>query len=526
MEVVRLVQPHVFISYTNSDDRDRSTAQRLATAVRSMGAHVWIAPESIPAGDEWREALVRQVLSESTHFLVVLSATSIATEWVLTEIELASERYHNDPAFRVLPLVTGRLGEYRGREFINRFQRVPYHDTFAALLTEVARAVGLTTVVPVDMAELIAEKTESFVGRDYVFKAIEDFIASTPRGYLTVEGDPGAGKTTILAEYVRRTGCVAHFNIRSQSLNTSGHFIHSIGSHLAARYGITTPAQSSDPERYGEVLARLLIEARSSLPVGEPLVLVVDALDEVNTTGDPPGANVLFLPRYLPTGVYFVLSSRRAGIPLQTEAPNRIYDLAHHHADTMADIREYLRRTGSQERLRAWMSDRAISLSTFITVLADKSAGNFMYLRYVLPELVGGNYQDLDIQRLPQGLEQYYEAHWRTMGMASGPSSRLKVWVIYLLCEFARPVSTAVLARVMGEVEPGADAIGVQEVLEEWRQFLHRDDTASGPKFSLYHSSFRDFLHRKDTISSAGLVLRQVNGVIADLLWNHEFGQR
>jgi hypothetical protein len=57
-------------------------------------------------------------------FLVVLSTTSITAEWVLTEVELASERYHNDTSFRVLPLVTGRLGEYREREFINRFQQV------------------------------------------------------------------------------------------------------------------------------------------------------------------------------------------------------------------------------------------------------------------------------------------------------------------------------------------------------------------------------------------------------------------
>jgi len=31
------------------------------------------------------------------------------------------------------------------------------------------------------------------------------------QGYFTIEGDPGAGKSAILAEYVRRTGCIAHF---------------------------------------------------------------------------------------------------------------------------------------------------------------------------------------------------------------------------------------------------------------------------------------------------------------------------
>jgi hypothetical protein len=234
---------------------------------------------------------------------------------------------------------------------------------------------------------------------------------------------------------------------------------------------------------------------------------------------------VLFLPNHLPAGVYFLLSSRHTGAPLQADAPVRTYDLARHHEDTMADVREYLRRMASQERLRTWLDARSIPLAGFIAMLADKSEGNFMYLRHVLPELGNGRYRDFDIEELPQGLEQYYESHWRLMALGAGQASRLKVWVIYLLCEFARPVSTGVLAQVLREVEPAADAIAVQEVLGEWRQFLHRDAAPDGARFSLYHASFRDFLHRKDIIASAGLVLREVNGVIADMLWDYEFGQ-
>jgi hypothetical protein len=521
----RVGRPSVFISYTSHDDRDRATARRLAGGLRELGADVWIAPGSIPPGDEWRESLIREVLSKATHFLVLLSTASVTADWVLTEIALARDRYEGDLGFRVLPLVTGLLGDYPGREFIDRFQRVPYRDAFPALLDEVVRAVGVTSPLPAGMTELITEKTQSFVGRDYVFAAIEDFIASAASGYFTIEGDPGAGKTAILAEYVRRTGCVAHFNIRSQSLNTSGYFIQSLGSHLAARYGIPAPSQGGDRDRYGQILGRMVADARSAVPTGESLVIVVDALDEVNSSGDPPGTNVLFLPSHLPAGVYFLLSSRHTEAPLHADVPVRTYDLARHQEDTMADVREYLRRMAGQERLRTWLNARSIPLAAFIAVLADKSEGNFMYLRHVLPELGNGRYRDFDIEELPQGLEQYYESHWRLMALGVGQASRLKVWVIYLLCEFGRPVSTGVLARVLREVEPTADAIAVQEVLGEWRQFLHRDAAPDGARFSLYHASFRDFLHRKDIIASAGLVLRQVNGVIADMLWDYEFGQ-
>lgn len=512
----------LFISYANRDDRDRALAERLASALRPIGVSVWLAPDSIPAGDEWRDSLIKQVLSESTHFLVLLSSGSITSEWVLAEIALAEERFRQDPDFRVLPLVAGRLGDYPGREFIERFQRVPHRDLFSDQLTEVAQAIGTASLMPTDIAELISDKTESFVGRENVFQAIDEFIATERRGYITVLGDPGAGKTTILAEYVRRTGSVAHFNIRGQSLNTTGHFIHNLSGQLAVRYGITAVAHNSGPERYGEVLARLLTEARSATAAGEPLVLVVDALDEVNTAGDPGGANVLLLPRHLPSGVYFLLSSRRTRLALQSEAPTRMYDIGQHDSETMADIREYVRRMSEGERLRVWIRERDIGVDSFVETLAEKSGGNFMYLRHVLPELEAGGHTDLTLDQLPQGLEQYYEVHWQIMGMSGAQSSRIKVWVIYLLCEFARPVSVGALTRVVQEVEPSADAIGVQDVIEEWKQFLHREPSASGPRYSLYHTSFRDFLHRKDIIYSAGLALNQVNGAIADVLWRHE----
>ncbi|MFI9836278.1 hypothetical protein ACIHFD_04545 [Nonomuraea sp. NPDC051941] len=42
------------------------------------------------------------------------------------------------------------------------------------------------------------------------------------------------------------------------------------------------------------------------------------------------------------------------------------------------------------------------------------------------------------------------------------------------------------------------DVLAVQDVFDHWLQFLHREKTRGGPRFSLYHTSFRDFLQRRD----------------------------
>ncbi|MFG2986359.1 hypothetical protein ACGFYQ_34760 [Streptomyces sp. NPDC048258] len=405
------------------------------------------------------------------------------------------------------------------------FLPVRRYEEFGTQLAEILRTLAIPMGVCSQHADLVEEKTTDFVGRDRVFDAINSFIEANSCGYFQLLGDPGDGKTTIMAEYVRRTGCVAHFNVRSQGVNTPRQFVDNLGVQLTARYGIAGPVDTGDSSRYGETIGRMLKEARAALPDDVPLVIAVDALDEAERPTDDTAGNVLFLPPRLPKGVYFVVSSRRAEVSLRIETASRPYDLAHHLDSTMVDIGEYLTRMSSRPALRSWLAERNIPLPRFVGVLAEKSEGNFMYLRHVLPELSNGLYQSLDIQQLPHGLKNYYESHWRLMGMATKSSPRTKVWIVYVLCELTRPVSIALLARVMREVQAGVDAIAIQEVLTEWQQFLRRDADPDGPRFSIYHTSFRDFLHKRDTIASAGLTLTGVNGVISDVLWEEEYGE-
>ena len=87
---------------------------------------------------------------------------------------------------------------------------------------------------------LIDDATEGFVGRTYVFGRIESFLAENRSGYFRLIADPGEGKTAIMAEYVRRTGCVAHFNVLSETFNRTSQFTRTsptIGRGLIADTG-------------------------------------------------------------------------------------------------------------------------------------------------------------------------------------------------------------------------------------------------------------------------------------------------
>lgn len=368
---------------------------------------------------------------------------------------------------------------------------------------------------------LIDDATAGFVGRTYVFDRIESFIAENRSGYFRLTADPGEGKTSIMAEYVRRTGCVAHFNVLSETYNQTAQFTQHVATQLVARRLI---ADAGPPADGGLGVADLLIEARAALSAPERLVLVVDALDEADRHDLPPTANVLLLPRTLPPGVHVLVSSRRnQDVPLRVSSVLIDMDLADYADASLGDVRDLLVRRSSDGPLRAWIIDRGITPDAFVETLTEKSRGNFMYLRHVLPELVFGSYRDLqhldDLgRRLPAGLENFYQDHWRLMGMAD-PASATPAWVLYLLCELARPVSVDLLALIMQQVRPETDVYEIQRVLEEWSAFLR--PTEDGRR-SIYHDTFRGFLRRQDVVESVGLSLPRVNGVIADVLWEYE----
>jgi len=191
---------NIFISHTTNDKRDHKLAHDLAKGLEGRGAQVWIAPMNIPVGSKWKKEIIFGIMKKCTHFLVILSASSSKSEWVLNEIGLAQKRSRRDSSFRILTLEVSRLGRYRGKKFIDQFQKIPYMNNFSTQLTTIASELCLPTTVPDQFLSFIESRTIGFVGRDYVFSAIDKFLRNEDRGYFIVEGDPGEGKSAILSQ--------------------------------------------------------------------------------------------------------------------------------------------------------------------------------------------------------------------------------------------------------------------------------------------------------------------------------------
>ncbi|MFH1747679.1 MAG: hypothetical protein ABIG44_11620 [Planctomycetota bacterium] len=166
--------------------------------------------------------------------------------------------------------------------------------------------------------EYIAERTQGILpsGRRHVFGAVERFIAhSAPAGgYFVLTGPPGVGKSAWLAEFVlrHRDGLLAayHFNVAVRGVDTTRRATGNICFQLARRIGTLRASIPPDWYENGLLLKRLLDHASENADDSKPIIVAIDAVDELRDLSDYRESNPLFLPQRLPKYICCILTSR------------------------------------------------------------------------------------------------------------------------------------------------------------------------------------------------------------------------
>ncbi len=328
---------------------------------------------------------------------------------------------------------------------------------------------------PTEFQQVILKKSQNFVGRAFVFTAISNFIQRCDRGYFTIIGAPGSGKSAILAKYVTENPQVLYYNAQLPGKNRAEEFITTISTQIETQ-NFTS-------------LHSLLQQVSDKLEPQQKFIIAIDALDAVNHTDQTKGSNLFYLPRYLPRGVYFLLTRHpylRKQSGLLIETPFQILDLAAYPQENHKDIQAYIwQYVNNNEELTAQ--------------LIAKSENNFMYLSEILYALSESDRtaslrEAIVTGQLPPALEAYYQQHLHKMIPPNAPSleRELKSSVLKKLAQVSSVVSAESIASTID-----ADEYDVEEVLENWREFLTLQEIDGEMHYSLYHSSFRDFLSKQ-----------------------------
>jgi transcriptional regulator with XRE-family HTH domain len=365
-----------------------------------------------------------------------------------------------------------------------------------------------------DFSGFVNERTQDFTGRDFVFDAVDNFLSKNDKGYFFIKGAPGIGKSAIASELVSRGDYIHHFNIRAEGRNKPRQFLENVCSQLILDFRLDYEDLPIEKLQDGELLQTLLQEVSHKIKPSEKVIIIIDALDEVDDAMSS-GANILYLPMNLPEGIFIVATTRLDKLNLRIDCIQGDYTIDPMSKENKDDIGEYLRAKVSDEGIRSYIKKQKLTQKSFVEHMKENSQGNFMYLHYVLPAIEAGAYKDLQLNRLPVGLQNYYEDHWSRMKMMASPPPKVKLKIIYILCEVVKSVSRQLIADFGSE-----DEATVQNVLDDWSQFLHKNEVDGERRFSLYHESFRDFLRQKDIVEATGTTLPEINKMIGDNLYD------
>ena len=133
-------------------------------------------------------------------------------------------------------------------------------------------------------------KSENFVGRDFVFTAINNFLHRYPKGYFTIVGVPGSGKSAILAQFVRQNPHTIYYNAQIACKNRVEAFFPEVCTQLNLLLeNLSSTSPQPSPQTMTEtgfinahegswLFSTLLQQVSENLP-DQKIIIVIDGLD-------------------------------------------------------------------------------------------------------------------------------------------------------------------------------------------------------------------------------------------------------
>jgi len=292
-----------------------------------------------------------------------------------------------------------------------------------------ARGDCATNISPAINTIIDDRLSSGFVGRKFVFDAFSEFRNKYPNGgYFTIIAEPGMGKSTIAAQYVKRQSVTddvdcACFFVNYRGENNAESCILEICNQINDLYDLKEEiSKTLVSNAISRMLSNILRKASDSRTRKKQLVIVIDALDELEASNS--SQNICFLPDSLPKDIYFLLTRRpfedsEEKLFVSPNCNKQKFQLweENYMEQCNSDIKEYIENQLASadyaSGLKDWIQKRDITEQRFVEILTERSKGNFMYIRYVIPAIAtpNGIYTDVNFSGIPDTLRGHYRNH-------------------------------------------------------------------------------------------------------------------
>jgi WD40 repeat protein len=441
----------LFLSYGRRDAK--GLADRLAADLKGAGFEVWLDTGEITSGMPWQSEIVDGLRSAQV-VIAILSPHSVRVRGsagnpddvdsvCLGEIAYA---LYNPPPRPVLPVMADRCEPPLCIFHLDHVDLCGWRDSdsqyqtgFKRLLDGIAAALKGERryrswhhqLNPWDFAAYLSEKRRDFTGREWLFDEIDAWRVSSNERALLITGDPGVGKSAIVAQLVHlnpESQVIAYHCCQADTPATlePWRIVRSLAAMIASRVDAYA-AQLDDPnlrEALSEANCRRdpasafeegILRPLEALPAppGGTRYLLFDALDE-GLALTTPGLNVVQLLATridrMPGWLRIVATTRKEPAVLSRLAGLRARELDAQDPRNLEDLERYIAIRLETPNLAQALAHSRLPLERVIQTLRQKSEGNFLYVRQALEGIERGNYVLDQLDRLPPGLFGLYQS--------------------------------------------------------------------------------------------------------------------
>jgi hypothetical protein len=523
-------KPLVFLSYARRDASD--LAVQLKSDLEAHGYRVWLDRPEIVAGGEWEHQitdglrsaqLLVAVLTPSAVRRSTDSTTSDTIDSVCLD-EISFARFAQpptaivpvmaqacEPPFSIFRLDYVDMCAWRDAE-----ER--YQDGLLRLLTaieaalrgEVTYRTPITALAPWDFAAFLYEKRRDFCGREWLFEEINLWLATHDEPALLITGDPGTGKSALVAELVHRNPggqVLAYHCCQADVLATvePSRFVRSMAAMISSQLpeyaarlrdfnvnaALSEEACANDPFSAFESGVLTPLQTLRA-PDGEVRYLLIDALDEslprsLGTGLGGRGTIVDLLSTFterLPGWLRIVATTRKEPEVLQRLAGLRAREIAAQDSRNVEDVEHYLRQQLQTPDLSQQLTAAGLSLDAAVVTLKTQADGNFLYASQVCTGLRRGVYKLSHLDAIPSGLSVYYQRFFQRQFPNTAVFERVRP-ILETLIAVDAPISRESLGQVCG-----IDEQEVAAALRPLGAFVVQGDSG----LRVFHKSLTDWL--------------------------------
>lgn len=427
----------VFISYGRKDSSE--LAMRLQVKFIEKEFDVWLDTSTLRAGRSWEQQII-DGLRETNVVIALLSPHSTRRDdsesgdsVCLDELAFARFKQPPTPIIPVMavkgasiPLTVFRLHYL---DFVDSLSSESvFQNKFDELLAAIDSVLSGRTQyrswdnwLPAgpEFDRFLYSKHHEFTGRDWLFKEIDGWRRDTAEPALLIRGDPGIGKSSIIAELAFGRLCAAtivtyccQWDV-TETLRPAT-FVRSVAYQFASRMPlyadqIGTPEirrmlgnVEMDPPSAFELIV-LAPLARLEAPPEAPALLCIDALDEAVTFKEGPSIVSLLESRIdrLPSWLRLVATTRNDKTVMRQFGGLRATVINGASKENLADLRTYVINQLDDSGAWAVLESATMDAESFVESLIQHSEGSFLYAEHFLQGVLRGRMRVDELGDLP-----------------------------------------------------------------------------------------------------------------------------